>query len=178
MLVGSPIDGVRVFTLDRFADERGFFQEVYNEPRMHAPLDLRFVQDNVARSKGGVLRGMHYQQPHPQGKLVTVLEGEVFDAIVDVREDSPTFGKWCAITLNDTNGRQVYVPEGCAHGYLVLSESALVYYKCTTAYEASASKYLRWDDPDVGIEWPLENEPTLSDRDRSAPRLREVRSRL
>ena len=172
LISGSRIEGVRVFRLKPYHDERGYFQELYNGPGVHEELGVEFVQDNLSFSTRGVLRGMHYQDPHPQGKLVSVMQGEVFDAVVDVRKESATYGKWCAVTLSQENALQIYVPEGCAHGYMVLSDTALVYYKCTDIYYPEGAQYLRWDDPTVGIKWPEGIEPELSPRDREAGGLR------
>jgi dTDP-4-dehydrorhamnose 3,5-epimerase len=132
-----------------------------------------FVQDNVSRSARGVLRGMHFQEPRPQGKLASVLAGEVFDVAVDVRVGSPTFGRWAGYRLSEENGRQVYLPPGLAHGFLVLSEWAVFEYKCTELWNPEAERVLRWDDPDLAIEWPLDAAPELSPRDRAGRRLRE-----
>jgi dTDP-4-dehydrorhamnose 3,5-epimerase len=131
------------------------------------------VQDNVSFSRRGILRGLHFQNPRPQGKLLQVLQGEVFDVAVDIRRSSPTFGKWHGLVLSSENKRQFYIPAGFAHGFLVLSETALFHYKCTEFYSPKDEMAIRWDDPDIGIEWPL-REPLLSERDASGQPLREV----
>jgi dTDP-4-dehydrorhamnose 3,5-epimerase len=171
----TGIPGVLILEPRVFGDRRGFFMETWQRERYEqAGLPADFVQDNLARSRRGVLRGLHYQHPHAQGKLVQVIEGEVFDVAVDIRRDSPTFRRWVGCTLDADSARQFWVPPGFAHGYVVLSESALFAYKCTDVYAPECEGTLRWDDPDLGIAWPLEETPRLSDRDRDAPRLREV----
>jgi dTDP-4-dehydrorhamnose 3,5-epimerase len=174
----TPIEGVLIIDAPRFTDDRGWFTEVWNEPRYRdTGLDLRMVQHNVSQSGRGVLRGMHFQAPpHEQGKLITVLHGAIFDAVVDIRTGSPDFGRWYGCELSAANGRQLWVPEGFAHGFLVLSESALVQYGCTAAYHAPSDRALAWDDPRVGIEWP-EEPRFISDKDRDAPTLAELESR-
>jgi len=155
-------------------DSRGAFAETWHEVRYReAGIPSRFVQDNVSWSSQGVLRGLHYQWPHPQGKLISVLSGEVFDVAVDLRVGSPSFGKWAGYTLSHDGGRQVYVPPGFAHGFVVLSEQAIFSYKCTELYRPDAERLLRWDDEDLAIEWPV-GDVHLSDRDNHAPRLRDV----
>lgn len=152
-----------------FGDERGFFLESWNKDH-YASLSLvgEFVQDNHSRSAGGVLRGMHYQIAKPQGKLVRVSKGEVFDVIVDLRRSSDTFGQWAGVTLSETNFKQLWVPPGFAHGFYVTSDSADFQYKCTEFYAPELERCLRWDDPAVGIEWPILEgvPPTVSDKDR------------
>ena len=151
-----------------FGDERGFFMETWNEARYEeAGLPTRFVQDNLSFSTRGVLRGLHFQNPDQQGKLVYVLRGEVFDVAVDIRVGSPTFGEWVGVTLSSENKRQFYVPEGFAHGFLVTGEEALFAYKCTAKYNAEAEAGLLWNDPEIGIKWPVEV-PVLSEKDRTA----------
>jgi dTDP-4-dehydrorhamnose 3,5-epimerase len=169
-----PIAGLLVFEPKVFGDARGFFLETWNRSRYReAGLDADFVQDNVSFSRGGILRGLHFQNPNPQGKLLQVLQGEVFDVAVDLRRSSPTFGKWHGLVLSDENKRQFYVPPGLAHGFAVLSETALFQYKCTGLYSPKDELALRWDDPDIGIQWPLK-EPLLSERDAKALRLRDT----
>ena len=150
-----------------FGDPRGFFIETWNQKR-YAELGIvpGFVQDNLSLSQRGVLRGLHLQNPHPQGKLVYVLQGEVWDVAVDVRRGSPTFGKWIGETLSSENKRQMWVPPGFAHGFCVLSETALFAYKCTDFYHPSCEVAVQWNDPALGIEWPIKN-PTLSAKDQS-----------
>jgi dTDP-4-dehydrorhamnose 3,5-epimerase len=155
-------------------DARGFFVETFQAERYAAAgIDLGFVQDNVSRSRRGVLRGLHFQEPVPQGKLVSVLEGTVWDVAVDVRVESPTFGRWVAETLSSENFRQLWVPPGFAHGFVVLSESALFAYKCTAPYRPEHERTLRWDDPAVAVRWPAET-PLVSARDAAAPTLAEL----
>jgi len=160
-------------------DERGYFLETFQADRYRAAgIVGPFVQDNLSFSRGPVLRGLHFQHPHAQGKLVYVLMGEVFDVAVDVRVGSPTYGRWTGARLSDENKRQLYVPTGFAHGFCVLSETALFAYKCTDVYAPEAEITIRWDDPDIGIAWPVAD-PILSARDATAPRLRDIgRERL
>jgi dTDP-4-dehydrorhamnose 3,5-epimerase len=157
-----------------FGDPRGYFLETYNQDRYReAGMDLDFVQDNLSLSRQGTLRGLQYQNPQPQGKLVYVLEGEVFDVAVDIRKDSPTFGQWVGVTLSSENKRQFYVPPGFAHGFCVTSETALFAYKCTDRYVPEAEGGILWNDEDIGIDWPI-TEPLLSEKDKAAPRLRDI----
>lgn len=157
-----------------FGDARGFFLEAFNARRYREiGIDLPFVQDNVSLSARGVLRGLHFQQPNAQGKLVQVLSGEVFDVAVDVRPGSPSFGRWVAATLSGTNHHQLWLPPGFAHGFVVLSESAMFAYKCTALYDKASERAVRWDDPDIGIPWPV-SDVQLSDKDARAPLLREL----
>lgn len=150
-----------------FGDERGFFFESFNQKRFDeiVGFPVNFVQDNHSRSVRGVLRGLHFQMRNPQGKLVRIIEGEVFDVAVDLRKDSPTFGKWVGEYLSAENKKQLWVPEGFAHGFYVISESAEFLYKTTNYYDPSSERALAWDDPDVGVEWPLNGEPILSAKD-------------
>jgi dTDP-4-dehydrorhamnose 3,5-epimerase len=157
-----------------FGDERGFFFESWNRERYAANgLDIQVVQGNVSRSARGVLRGLHYQWPNPQGKLVSVLEGEVWDVAVDIRRGSPTFGRWTAAVLSAGNKRQFWIPEGFAHGFVALSEHALFTYLCTAPYDREADANIRWNDPSLAIDWPLA-EPALSPKDALAPLLADV----
>lgn len=158
-----------------FGDKRGFFCETYQADRYESCGIARpFVQDNLSRSASGVLRGLHLQNPRSQGKLVTVLRGEVLDVVVDVRLGSPTFGRHIAVELNDENRRQIWVPRGFAHGFLVRSETADFFYKCDEVYSPPDEVALRWNDPAIGIEWGIDD-PTLSARDAAAPMLGEVK---
>lgn len=167
----THLPGAAVLNIDVFGDDRGWFMEMWNADRYHmSGLDVEFVQDNLSQSKSGVLRGLHFQNPQPQGKLVTVLQGEVYDAIVDLRSDSPTYKEWFGITLSEEEPTQLYVPEGCAHGFLVTGETALFHYKCTDSYAPDAEWSIRWNDPEIGIEWPV-SDPILSDADAAAPYL-------
>lgn len=148
-----------------FNDDRGFFMETYHEERYRgAGINLRFVQDNFSYSVYGTLRGLHYQYPHGQAKLVQVLMGEVFDVAVDIRRGSPTFGQWCGEHLSDKNRRQMLIPEGYAHGFCALSETALFIYKCTDFYTPDSERGILWSDHDLGIEWPVDS-PLLSEKD-------------
>jgi dTDP-4-dehydrorhamnose 3,5-epimerase len=157
-----------------FSDARGLFLETYNaETYEQAGLPAMMVQDNLSWSRAGVLRGLHYQHPCPQGKLVQVLDGEVFDVAVDIRAGSPTFGRWSGVTLSSTNRRQVYIPEGFAHGFCVTSDHALVSYKCTEVYRPSCDAGIAWNDPQIGIKWPVKT-PVLSAKDQASPRLADV----
>jgi dTDP-4-dehydrorhamnose 3,5-epimerase len=158
-------------------DPRGFFVETYHYPRYRAAgIDVTFVQDNHSRSARGTLRGLHWQvAPHPQAKLIRVLQGEILDVAVDVREASPTFGRWAAVTLSAANFRQLYLPVGFAHGFLVLSDVADVEYKCSDVYDKAAERGLMWNDPDLGIDWPVAD-PILSPRDRTHPPLAALRA--
>lgn len=161
----EPFSDALMIQPDVYRDERGFFLETWQRDRYAAAGVVGpFVQDNHSRSRRGVLRGVHFQQPRPQGKLVEVLRGEVFDVAVDVRIGSPTFGRWGAARLSGSNHRQLWVPEGFAHGFVTLSERADFYYKCTEFYAPGAEHTLCWNDPDVGIDWPLD-EPVVSDKD-------------
>lgn len=150
-----------------FGDDRGFFFESFNQRRFEETIgrSISFVQDNHSRSSRGVLRGLHYQVEQTQGKLLRVIQGEIFDVAVDIRRSSPTFGKWVAATLSADNRKQMWVPEGFAHGFLVLSDMAEVLYKTTDFYAKEAEHCIVWNDPTVGIEWPLEGEPLLSPKD-------------
>jgi dTDP-4-dehydrorhamnose 3,5-epimerase len=156
-----------------FGDERGFFFENFNHRLFQEKtgLSLTFVQDNHSRSAKNVLRGLHYQIKQPQGKLVRVAVGEVFDVAVDVRKSSPTFGKWAATVLSAENKRQLWIPPGFAHGFLVISESADFLYKTTDYYAPEYERSILWNDPDIGIDWPLKGEPILAAKDRAGQRL-------
>lgn len=157
-----------------FGDSRGFFFETWNAERYAAlGLPSRFVQSNVSSSSKGVLRGLHYQWPRPQGKLVTVLQGEVYDVAVDIRRGSPTFGRWEAFILSGENRRQLWIPLGFAHGFAVLSDDALFNYLCTDVYVQEADASVRWNDADIAVDWPL-SAPTLSSKDTQAPFLQDI----
>jgi dTDP-4-dehydrorhamnose 3,5-epimerase len=173
-LIESVLPGVVVIEPQVHGDARGFFYESYNAQKYkEAGLDLHFVQGNVSRSAHGVLRGLHYQWPNPQGKLVSVLEGEVYDVAVDIRRGSPTFGRWAAAILSADNKRHFWVPEGFAHGFAVLSEFATFSYQCTALYDRAADAAIRWNDGEIAIDWPL-SKPLLSEKDERAPLLRDV----
>lgn len=172
----APIKGVYVIEPQVFGDSRGYFMETYNKKEFEAAgLTMEFVQDNQSKSKKGVLRGLHFQKLHPQGKLVRVVSGEVFDVAVDLRADSDTYGKWFGVTLSEENKKQFYIPEGFAHGFLVLSETAEFTYKCTELYHPEDEGGLLWDDPEIGVKWPMDNitEITLSDKDKKWKGLKE-----
>lgn len=155
-----------------FGDERGFFLETFQAERYaaQAGITLPFVQDNHSRSSKGVLRGLHFQKTKPQGKLVRVVKGEVYDVAVDIREGSPTFGQWEAVILSEENKAQLWVPPGFAHGFVVLSETADFVYKCTDYYDPSDEGSILWNDPDLNIPWPIDS-PSLSDKDANAEKL-------
>lgn len=164
----TAITGLLVIQPKVFRDARGFFTETFQRQRYaDAGITDDFVQDNFSRSSRGTLRGLHYQIQHPQGKLVQVLSGRIFDVVVDLRKSSPTFGRWLAFELSDESCRQLYVPPGCAHGFFVLSETADFTYKCTDYYFPEHERTLLWNDPAIGIEWPLDGEPILSAKDRA-----------
>jgi dTDP-4-dehydrorhamnose 3,5-epimerase len=170
----ASIEGLLIIEPSVFGDDRGFFMESYSRDRYaEAGLPRDFVQDNVSRSTRGILRGLHLQHPHDQGKLCQVLEGEVFDVAVDVRVGSPTFGRWEGVTLSSKNKRQFYVPPGFAHGFCVLSDQALFSYKCTDFYSASSEIGVAWNDPDIGIAWPI-SAPRLSAKDAENRRLKDI----
>lgn len=170
----TPLAGAVELQPQVFGDERGFFMEAWNQSRFaEIGLPHQFVQANVSRSAKGVLRGLHYQYPNPQGKLVWVLEGQVYDVAVDIRRGSPQFGQWHGVVLDAEKKNQFYVPAGFAHGFCVLSEAALFTYLCTTEYDADADATIAWDDPGIGVRWPIA-EPTLSQKDSVAPRLAEI----
>jgi len=178
---GQPLAGPLLITPRVFGDERGFFFESWNQRAFAAALEAdgqpapAFVQDNHSRSSCGVLRGLHYQlAPHPQGKLVRCVLGEIFDVAVDIRRGSPTFGQWVGATLSATNHQQLWVPAGFAHGFLTLSAHAEVLYKTTDFWSRDCERAIRWDDPQLAIAWPLAIAPQLSTKDADAPSLRHV----
>lgn len=174
MAMAVELPGVQLIELPRYQDERGWFSELWNEERYRAlGLDVRFAQDNVSWSRRGVLRGMHFQHPHGQGKLICVLAGAVYDVVIDLRTGSPGFGRWFGCELSAENRSQLWVPAGFAHGFLVLSDSALVHYGCSDVYNAASDRTLAWDDPDVGIHWPARPD-VISEKDRSAASLKEL----
>jgi dTDP-4-dehydrorhamnose 3,5-epimerase len=161
------IAGLLIIEPKVFGDARGYFLETWNEQRYReAGLELKFVQDNLSFSQRGILRGLHFQNPGAQGKLVSVLQGEVFDVAVDLRRISPTFGRWHGLKLSGGTKQQFFIPPGFAHGFLVTSDTALFHYKCTAPYSPKTELTLMWNDPEIGIQWPLE-EPLLSEKDRN-----------
>ena len=165
-VIPTPLEGSLILEPKVFGDERGFFMESWNADAFaRAGIDVRFVQDNHSRSAKGVLRGMHFQLPGAQGKLVRVVAGAVFDAIVDLRRSSPTFGQWFGLELSAANKRMLWVPEGFAHGFLTLEDGTDFLYKCTAPYAPAHEHSLAWDDPALGIEWPLDTPPSLSAKD-------------
>lgn len=174
----TSIEGVLILEPRVFGDERGFFLESFNQKVFDDAVghEVRFVQDNHSRSTKGVLRGLHYQlPPHAQGKLVRVAQGSVFDVAVDLRRSSPSFGHWVGVELSGQNHRQLWLPPGMAHGFLVTSDSADFLYKTTGCYAPQAEGCVRWDDPAIGIKWPeLDGAPVLSTKDAAAPRMAEA----
>ena len=173
-VIETSLPGCVVIEPAVFGDARGMFFETWNAERFgEHGLPTGFVQSNVSTSVKGVLRGLHYQWPRPQGKLVSVLEGEVHDVAVDIRRGSPTFGKWEAVVLSAENKRQFWIPEGFAHGFAVLSERAVFSYLCTDVYVKEADAGVRWNDADIAVDWPI-SAPTLSAKDENAPFLRDI----
>ena len=169
--ISTEIPGVIIVEPDVFGDHRGFFMESWHAEKFaEAGIDAQFVQDNHSRSNQGILRGLHYQIEQPQGKLVRVLSGEVFDVAVDLRRDSPTFGKWFGMTLNDIDKKMLWMSPGFAHGFYVVSEQADFFYKCTELYAPEYERAIRWDDPDLAIDWPIASgqEPVLAPKDAAA----------
>ncbi|MDN7906966.1 dTDP-4-dehydrorhamnose 3,5-epimerase [Burkholderia diffusa] len=175
-VTATALPEVKIVEPKVFGDARGYFYESFNGREFAALVeaDVEFVQDNHSRSVKGVLRGLHYQIEHAQGKLVRVVEGEVFDVAVDIRRSSPNFGKWAGVTLSADNHRQLWVPPGFAHGFVVLSESAQFLYKTTDYWFPEHERSLLWNDPEIGIDWPLEGEPVLAAKDAAGKRLAEA----
>jgi len=174
----KSIPGVLLIEPMVFEDDRGFFLETYHEKKYpEAGIDKPFVQDNHSHSCRGTLRGLHYQLKHPQGKLVYVIRGEVFDVAVDIRRGSSTFGQWTGTILSEKNKHQLFIPEGFAHGLCVISETADVLYKCTDLYAPGDEYGILWSDPVIGVDWPVEN-PVLSEKDAESPRLMDVPEEL
>ena len=170
----TEIEGVYVIEPKVFGDNRGYFMETYNEQEFkNNGLEYNFVQDNQSKSKKGVLRGLHFQKTHPQAKLVRVLEGEVFDVAVDLRKGSKTYGKWVGVILSEENKKQFMIPRGFAHGFVVLSETAVFAYKCDDFYHPEDEGGIMWNDPDINIEWPYKGELLLSEKDKVHPLLKE-----
>ncbi len=173
-VIETALPGALIIEPKVFGDARGFFYESYNKRKWHdAGVEAKFIQSNVSRSARGVLRGLHYQWPNPQGKLVSVLEGEVYDVAVDIRRGSPTFGQSAGVMLTAENHRHFWVPEGFAHGFCVLSEFATFTYQCTALYDAKADAGIRWNDAALGIDWPI-SDPLLSEKDGKTPLLADV----
>ena len=173
-VISTSLKGVMLIEPSVFEDKRGFFMETYQQKKYReSGIDPDFVQDNLSYSVRGTLRGLHYQCPHAQAKLVQVIAGEIFDVAVDIRMGSPTFGKWTGVHLSDKNKQQLYIPEGFAHGFCVISETAFFTYKCSDFYAPDSEWGILWSDPDIRIEWPIEN-PLLSDKDRKYPCLKDL----
>jgi len=170
----TSLPGVVIVEPHVFEDRRGFFMETYHQKRYSEDgIDAIFVQDNLSHSVGGILRGLHYQLKHPQAKLVQVISGAIFDVAVDIRRGSPTFGQWTGAHLSVENHRQIFIPEGFAHGFCVLSETADVIYKCTDFYAPADEGGILWSDPDISIHWPIAD-LILSEKDNNYPRLKDV----
>lgn len=176
----TEIEGVVLCVPDVLRDARGFFVETFHSAKYAAGggVTCDFVQDNRSSSLKGVLRGLHYQLRKPQAKLVFCLKGAIFDVAVDIRRGSPTFGKWSGALLSEENQRQLFIPAGFAHGFLVLSETAEIFYKCSDFYDKSDDRGLRWNDPDIGIAWPGEASPVLSEKDKVQPLLKDVSAEM
>lgn len=173
-IIETGIPGLVIVEPVVHGDDRGFFMETWHAGRYaEHGLPDRFVQSNLSRSQAGVIRGLHYQYPQPQGKLVEVLEGRAFDVAVDIRPDSPTFRQWAAVELSAENHRQFYVPEGFAHGFCALGGPVLLSYMCTAPYAAEYDAAVAWNDPDIGVEWPI-SDGQLSAKDQAAPRLADI----
>jgi dTDP-4-dehydrorhamnose 3,5-epimerase len=173
--IPTALTGVIVVEPDVFRDERGFFLETFSRAKYaRGGIDCEFLQDNHSRSQRDTIRGLHAQRQHPQGKLVRVLIGSILDVVVDIRHDSPTYLKWISVELSADNFRQIYVPPGFAHGICITSDVADIEYKCTDYYDPTDELRIAWNDPSIGIKWPVEN-PILSDKDRQAPNLVEHR---
>lgn len=176
-IISTAMPEVKIIKPKLFSDQRGYFSELYQLNRYAEELGVKdgFVQDNLSRSFKGVLRGLHYQCPNPQGKLVTVLRGSVYDVVVDLRQGSPTFLQWLGVELSDENNYQLWIPPGFAHGFLTLSEVADFFYKCTAYYDINAEKCLMWNDPALGISWPSMPEFLLSMKDQQGKTLDELK---
>lgn len=178
-LIPTPLKGVVILEPKVFGDERGFFLEAYNEATFASlGLPTRFMQDNHSGSRKGVLRGLHYQLNRPQGKLVRTLRGEIFDVAVDLRRDSAQFGQWFGLVLSAENRRMLWIPPGFGHGFLVLTDFAEVGYKATELYAPVFERSILWNDPAIGIDWPLEGEPILSEKDRHGSPLADAETYL
>ena len=174
-VIQTELPGVLVFEPKQFKDDRGFFLETFHEARYRQHgVNLPFVQDNWSHSIRGALRGLHFQEPKGQGKLVHVVAGAVFDVAVDIRKGSATFGKWTGVELSAQNKRQLWLPPGFAHGFYVLSDYADFLYKCTEVYTPECDRGIAWNDPDIGIKWPLDGPPLLSPKDAKAVRLKDA----
>ena len=178
-VVKTPIEGVLLIKPKVFGDNRGYFVETWQKKRYEeAGINFPFVQDNHSKSTKGILRGLHFQKNHPQGKLVMVSLGEVFDVAVDIRKDSPTFGKWFGAILSDKNQHQLWIPPGMAHGFVVLSDVAHFHYKCTDYYHPDDEGSIKWDDQEIGIGWPIDFEPLVSSKDGVAHSFNDLKKSL
>lgn len=168
-IIETELAGPKIIVPDVFEDYRGFFMETYHKKRyQESGIDVDFVQDNLSFSVKATLRGLHYQHPNEQAKLIHVIQGEIFDVAVDIRPNSPTFGKWVGEVLSETNKKQLFIPAGFAHGYCVMSDTTLVAYKCSTFYSPNDEKGLIWNDPDLKIAWPV-SDPLVSEKDVTLP---------
>ncbi|MBP5551684.1 MAG: dTDP-4-dehydrorhamnose 3,5-epimerase [Bacilli bacterium] len=175
-IIETSINDVYIIEPKKYGDNRGYFMEIYKESDFNkAGLDYKFIQDNQSKSKKGVLRGLHFQKNFPQAKLVRCIEGEVFDVCVDLRKNSPTYGKWEGVVLSAEKGNQFMIPRGFAHGFLVLSETATFCYKCDELYHPEDEGGVMWNDPEVGIKWPYEGEVLLSEKDKLYKSLKEAK---
>jgi len=173
-IINTALDGVLIIEPSVYSDNRGFFMETYSRDRYKTEgIEVEFVQDNFSYSVQGTLRGLHYQHLHPQAKLVQVMDGEIYDIAVDIRHGSSTFGQWTGVRLSGENKRQFFIPEGFAHGFEVLSKTAMFTYKCSEFYSPECEKGIVWNDPDIGVEWSM-TEPILSDRDKKLPFLKDI----
>jgi dTDP-4-dehydrorhamnose 3,5-epimerase len=173
-IIEIELPGVKIIEPDIYPDGRGYFMEIYQLNRYRElGIDVSFVQDNLSFSTRGTLRGLHFQHPHSQAKLVQVIQGEVLDVIVDVRRGSPTFGHWSGVGLSEENHRQLFVPGGFAHGYCVLSDKAVFTYKCSDFYAPECEKGVLWSDPEIGVDWPKKT-PMLSEKDAQYPLLKNI----
>ncbi|NIH03339.1 dTDP-4-dehydrorhamnose 3,5-epimerase [Providencia rettgeri] len=180
-IINTNIPDVKIIEPQVFGDERGFFMETWNQRKFEELVTgktTNFVQDNHSKSKKGILRGLHYQTQNTQGKLVRVISGEVFDVAVDIRKDSPTFGQWVGIYLSEENKRQLWIPEGFAHGFYVTSDEAEFVYKCTNYYSPEYEISILWSDDNLNINWPFDNEPVLSEKDQNAMVFKELVHKL
>jgi dTDP-4-dehydrorhamnose 3,5-epimerase len=174
-IVKTPLAGLLIIKPDVFMDDRGYFFESYNNEKfLDAGLDLKFLQDNESKSKKGVLRGLHYQAPpYEQGKLVRVIRGSVIDVAVDIRKNSPTFGKWESVCLSGVNKLMYWIPAGFAHGFVTLEDDTIFFYKCTNVYSKVSEGSILWNDPDLNINWEIDG-PVISDKDKAAPGFKEL----
>jgi dTDP-4-dehydrorhamnose 3,5-epimerase len=178
-IITTDLPEVKIIAPKVFSDPRGYFFESHHQSHYQELLGIeKFVQDNLSRSTARVLRGLHYQLKFPQGKLVTVISGSVFDVAVDIRPDSKNFGKWVGVILNDQNHHQLYIPSGFAHGFCVLSETVDFHYKCTDYYHPEDEQGIIWNDPQIAIDWPIKIEPLLSTKDLRYPMLKNIDSKL